>query len=428
MIILGQENPHAFLETSHISVPEKSYAKSKAGMRLTGANMRKASAVYVGGTQVYPERFRYSIMYRQRTNISYFGNYYKEFHGYGEMLNEGYVEDTVRLDTVFPVYYKFQSIANPPDFYRPYNESGEYSEEPWGHKEIHSAYSGTEHLITPAAALHGSIPNHIKYLTDFPPTSEYNGHYKQYTSAETCPILNSTIPKAGYRLIAHRTVKISTSFPENQFYGYEYINNNPGYVNNWPAYLIRDHTTEYSMEGRHSEPVLRTSTNSRDAYSYNLSKSIVGGYYMNDRSFRNFNTLYLSGGFHAGFTYRAFDSVGEPGLFLATDLMYHSGGASGEILLGEDSSNWLAGFLRPGEYYSADSTFSLLAPPFSGHKHIDNYSTVTYRMTDFNKEGVSWETASQWAHTDLDGSFTLLYNNNPQFSSIAEYVQAYFGR
>ena len=107
MIRIGNYNPHAYYETSHISTPAKSYANEIRKREVPANGMRKVSAVYVGDKHVYPELFRYTLKYRMRLDFSFHGvshGNYRPSSTYCEATTTGYIEDIVRLDTVLPTY------------------------------------------------------------------------------------------------------------------------------------------------------------------------------------------------------------------------------------------------------------------------------------------------------------------------------------
>ena len=107
MIRIGNYNPYFFLNTSHISVPERYYAQTKDRCSLTGNQMRKVSAVYVGNKHIYPQKFRYTLQYKMRLDFTFHGNSHgnsRPSTSYAEIQTTGYIEDIVRLDTVLPTF------------------------------------------------------------------------------------------------------------------------------------------------------------------------------------------------------------------------------------------------------------------------------------------------------------------------------------
>ena len=400
MIRVGGSNPHAYFETSHISVPEKNYAKEQAKRSLTSANMRKVGTVYVGSKHVYPEPYRYTLKYRMRLDFSFNGNSYglmrPSYGEYAEAITTGYIEDTVRIDTAFPVYIRSQELENPDDYYRPYIEGHEkYSKPPWGTAELYKGFSGTEYLVTPPCALFGAIPYSGEYESYGNGWRYGTGIYRQYSSKWRAPGQNTKYEKMGYRYVIQRVLHSHTEHPA---------------YSKWDA-DEETYSTAYSIKAR------------RTVYPYQVANSVYRGWYANTQMGGTEIPVSPSanpgyGGYiRLGLTYRPDGEMGEGGLFLLTDMSHYS--SSNYVLHGSRST--IYGYEMPGHR----SAYTLRAPMFSGHKHIDCYDSS---WNAGRQEITSWEDPQMdsWSHTDLNGSFAILENNNPAFVSIGDYVRAYF--
>ena len=387
MIRVGNNNPHAYYETSHISTPQKTYAYETRKRELPPTSMRKVSAVYVGDKHVYPELFRYTLKYRNRVSFTFHGNshgFMRPSSHYAEAITTGYVEDTVRIDTVFPLYIGMVPLTAPEDYYSPHSASHEkYSKPPWGIAEQYRNFSGTEYLITPACGL----------LCRVPYTKE--SIYNKYIDGGSSSVAAST--KMAFRIILERVVSSSTTHPVMRAWDYD----------------PESYSTYYAIKARQT------------FYPYSAPDSIGNGYYANTGNIASAIKLdkeryvYLS----MGFVFRPAGSPGGEGAYLFTDMDHLYG--SNSILLGA-SSPTIYGYEVPGRLTSSyGKCYTVKAPMFSGHKHIDNYDSG---WNVGRQEITSWEDPQMdsWAHTDLDGSVSILENNNPMFGSVAEYVRSYY--
>ena len=405
MIRVGGSNPHAYFETSHISVPEEYYAREQAKRTLSGSNMRKVSEVYVGSKHVYPEIFRYTLKYKMRLNFTFNGNshgFMRPSYGeYAEAITTGYVEDIVRLDTVFPTYVGSQSLIAPEDYYSPHVASHpKYGYPPWGIAEQYRNYGGTEFLIIPACALYAAIPGSGQ--SSYGSWSYGTGVFQKYTDKRISCGSSVSVARMGYRYIMQRTVSSSTTHPA---------------YSQWDA-DEREYSTSYMIRAR------------KTVYPFRVPEAVYKGYYTNTAMrgtaipISPRDKLDYAGYISLGLTYRPEGAAGQGGAFLLTDMSHY--GSSNSILLGARSPT-IYGYEVPGRLTSAyGEGYTVKAPMFSGHKHIDNYDSG---WNVGRQDITSWEDPQMdsWAHTDLDGSFAILENNNPIFSSIAEYVHSYFG-
>lgn len=376
MIRIGNYNPYFFLNTSHISVPEKNYAQMKDSRILTGSNMRKVSEVYVGDKHIYPQKFRYTLQYKMRLDFTFHGNSHgsgRPSYEYAEIQTTGYIEDIVRLDTVLPTFIHPYPLVAPEDYYTPHVPSGQYSQQPWGRIEQYRNFSGVEYLVTPACALSGVFPSG-------------NGRiFERYG------ISGVGAYDASWRYIMKRTVHNEISIPTYW---------------NWAIppsstdYIIRARKTNYPF----SDPV----------------GSLGKGYYINTsmrayaicaRRASNSNTE-----IKLGMTYRNENDMGGPGLYMVTDMDHYG---PGSVLYARKS---LYG-CPPGDVNLHRTTFSTQAPMFTGHKHFDCYDT-TWNVG--RQQITGWEdpNVDEWSHTDLTGSFYILRNNNPSFASLYDYAEA----
>lgn len=376
MIRVDSSNPHSSLQRSHISVPEKSYARLLTQQSLPSSSMRKAAAVYVGNTKVYPDGFHYTMIFRARNEFL--------FRSSDGTQVTGTVEDTARIDTAYPMYVKMQPLIAPPAYYT----NGDTT--PNGNAEIYSGFTGSELLLTPVCGLYSAVPNSGDY--DNYGTSHWNygtSLYQPYT--DTSIYINTyyipTLPELGFRYIVHRTVSTSAS---------------DGRI------------TNYSFSGRMTR------------YPYTIGNEIIKGLYPNTQVIGK--ELKISKDTYwynpIGFTYRLNDSVGEGGAFLFMTMCHlYNPSSDRSILVGGDGSS--SSPYSPGLYGARYwMCYSLYAPPFIGHKHFDGY----YRYNWFNPGREIWDDdhATSWSHTDMDGTVEIIENTNPVFSSIGEYVNSYF--
>lgn len=392
MIRVGNNNPHAYYETSHISTPQKTYAYETRKRELPPTSMRKVSSVYVGDKHVYPELFRYTLKYRSRVDFTFHGvshGNYRPSSTYCEATTTGYIEDIVRLDTVFPTYIRAQPLVSPGDHYIPHSSSGQYSQPPWGRIEQRQ-FSGTEYLITPVCALSGAIPGTGGY--NYGSSWSYGtGIYEKYAGRRI-----SMGNKGVWRYIMQRTVHSTTTHQVRR---------------NWECDDVV--TNDYTIRAR------RTNNPYTD-----ISEAFFKGMYANcgmiASSFpikRSNEYGYLS----LGMTYRSENDPGEDGIFLMTDMDHY--GSSNDVFYAGSHSFYGC---PPGDIGQHDRGFSVEAPMFSGHKHFDCYDSG-WNVGRQDITGWDDPRMDEWSHTDLNGSFTILENNNPAFGSIAEYVRAYTG-
>ena len=399
MIVIGNGNPHAYFKTSHISVPQRWDAQREESRALTSDQMRKVGAIYVGDRHVYPADFRYTLKYRSRIDFTFSGNsygYMRPSSGYAETLTEGYVEDIVRFDTIFPVYIQSQSLSAPADYYRPRSATDpKYSAPPWGMTEQYRNFSGTEYLIIPPCALYAALPGSGS-------SGMYGtGIFQQYTDWHIAAIASGEFPILSQRYIIQRTVHSHTTHPV--------------YVN-W-HYDGEEYTTSYTIRARRTDS------------PFVMPSSLVQGTYVNTgvRSsaipVSRYRTLTNSDYFSLGLTYRREGTFGVGGVFLLADLMHFS---DASILVGARSFG-IYGFNVPGtESDMLGASCTSKAPMFTGTKRINIYDT---NWNAGRQDITDWEdpNVDSWSHTDLRGTFEILENNNPTFSSIGAYVKSYFG-
>ena len=81
--------------------------------------------------------------------------------------------------------------------------------------------------------------------------------------------------------------------------------------------------------------------------------------------------------------------------------------------------------MTPGSVTAFVSSFFDKAPMFAGYKHFDCYDT-SWNAT---RQEITWwddPNVDKWCHGDLNGTFEILENNNPVFSSITDYLD--YGR
>ena len=379
MIRVDSSNPHSSVERSHISVPEKSYARLLTQRSLSASEMRKAAAVYVGNTKVYPDGFHYTMKYRARNEFLF-----RESSG---KTVTGCVEDTVRIDTAYPMYVKTQPLLAP----QPYFTNGSAS--PNGSAEIYGGFSGSELLLTPVCGLYSAVPNSGEYASTGSHWYYGTSLYQDYTDTEIT--INTfyipTLPELGFRYIVHRTVSTNTVLSGGD-----------------------GGSTVYSFSGRMTR------------YPYKPGDEIIKGLYANTQMIGKELKISKSAYryYPIGFSYRRNDPVGEDGAFLIMPLCHlYNASSDDSILVGEDSSG--SSRYSPGLYgVRYWLCYSLYAPPFQGHKHFDGY----YRYNWFNPGREIWDDAhcTSWTHTDMDGTVEIIENTNPAFSSIGDYVNSYF--
>lgn len=392
MIRIGNYNPYAYYDNSNIALPGSAYMNSRT-LEVPADEMFKTERVYVGGKLVYPENFRYTLKYRNRLDFSFYGNsygYMRPSTEYTEIITNGYIEDIVRLDTASPTYIRHLALECPEDFYDPIGSSTnpKLNYPPWGRTEQYRNFSGTEHLITPACAIMGPSPGS---------NNNYGGSiYQKYTDNRIIPGIAGFF--LGYRIIMQRTVSSSTTHPV---------------MRSWDR-DPESYSTFYTVQARKSR------------CSYEATERMRRGCYLNaggetyaELKLRKDDSHYIS----LGYVYRKPGSSDGEGLYLCNDMDHLYGGNL--VLLGSISAR-MPGFSTPGWALSYSHGFSIKAPPFTGHKHFNYYDTS---WNVGRQEVTSWEdpNVDEWGHTDLDGSFEILENNNPEFGSIAEYVQTLLG-
>ncbi len=370
MIIVDGSSNYMSREESHISVPDYSYAMTQSSRSLTSKQMRKVSDVYVGNEHIYPELFCYTLKYHMRLGFSFHGNSYgfdRQVGAYAEAETEGYIDETVRLDTVFPVYIKEIPLVAPPDLYVPFAQSHPVlSQPPWGYIEQYREFGGTEYIITPACAL------------------TYDLFKEKY--ADEGLAISSSGDRMGYRIIVDRVINSHTVHPV---------------MRNWDNYdNEEEYWTNCHLQARQTNAPYR---NQYQSPKITINK---GSY------------VPLVVGFYS----RPGINGSDPIVFLVTN-MDHSFSMN-NVLLGAPTPA-IYGYRQAGDYIGGNAlTYSLAAPMFSGHKHFNNYdSGYNYGR----QEITSWEDPQmdEWGHTDLDGSFTILENNNPKFDSFRDYLKAY---
>ena len=392
MIFVGGNRPHAYLETSHISTPERSFGFETAEDRKIPYNyMRKARAVYVGEEHVYPARFRYTFKYRHKVNFTYTGNSHgilrPSYGWYAEIKTDGFVEDTVRIDTMFPVYYHVQPLVQPDEYFKPASEDDAYDHPPYGFAEQYPIFTGFEYLLMPSCALTGAVPDTGTYWGSSWGYGE--GIYAGYT--EDWRFLPSPV-KMAYRYILERKVSSSTVFTDK---------------NKWDS--DEDcYDLQYTLKQR------------RTVYPYSETDSLFRGWYANTSNRAASMPIGTHNPLTLGFTYREENPYGDAGLFIMTDLEHYN--YSDNVLLGKEGGR---GFEFPGNTCPhLNTSFSLKAPMFSGRKHFDVYDT-TWNVGRTDLSGWDDPNVDTWSHTDLTGSFMVMENNNPSFGSIDEYINAY---
>ena len=399
MICIGGRNTpgNLYISTNqHIAVTNCFYPNDDWYVnRPNGASdMKKVSAVYVGGEKVYPEPFPYRIRYRMRLDFTFRGNshgYARPSTKYAESETVGFIEDTVLFETVFPMLIQTQPLPSPGSIYITAG-SGKYAEPPWGKAEFCTDFSGTEYLLTPAAALTGPPPG-----TGSGYWSLGGSIYQQYSEKRISP--GSTYPKAGYRYTLTRKVR---SHKVNTV------------LQNW-----KDETAEYDTA--------YTVTARQTVSPYKASDSHLRGYYYDTASrhseIRASESVNSNAFVTLGFVCRPPEYPGISGLYLLTDTAHYYGtnyvfwGAVSPSIYGYRQPGYLSPYYREG--------YSIKAPMFTGHKHFDFYDSS---WDVGRRDSLSdWEDVDTRSHTDFDGYFEILYNNNPVFSSAEEYVKAFMG-
>lgn len=403
MIIVGRNNPHAYYDSAHIAVPYGNGYKYFV----------KPPQVYVGDSLVYPEPYRYTLIYRCRADIcvmanAYVGDTYKQ--GYIEQSVEGYVEDTVRLDTVYPVYLLMRTCPMP---------QGYVISAPNAPSSLSfSGWDVTELLVTPSIALHGSTGNrevlHPNYAE---PVNCYDGIYQRFTSTQWNDLWRPT-GHDGYKITVQRNVMTITDHPvDTVTYRKE------GDIDKeYDDYTRSRHVTEYTLESMYSIPKISGGYDySNDQKIY--KRTMVFGRYMSGSAVGPEEAYMRTGNYDLGFVRRY--EQGGFALYLGMDLRNHRGSTRGLIPYGEaEAPVGSIEFSGGPRMLPRMLEYTLLAPPFTGRKQF-RHESKTYTS---NYYGLGAIPHMPWTDYSIDASVTIIYNNNPTFATIQDYVQAYFGQ
>lgn len=376
MIGVGNNYPHISYNGSHIAAPASVYAKIRKPMLLKPEEMVKVSDVYVGSRHVYPELFRYTLKYRNRLSFTFHGNVYPGYR-YAEAITVGYIEDTVRLNTVYPTFIRAILLSTPEDYYVP---SVSYDGPVLGRNELYRDYSGMEYLITPPCALYCRAPIWSYHYNeqDIFAMQLYRKYTKDYVPLYYPPHMGD------YSIILERTVHSHTVHPVYR---------------NWK--LPEEYSTDYTIRARYtcspfvySNEVYYINTD----WSYRAEMKVPNGDNINPQSI------------FFGFVYREENTPGGMGLYLFTDMGHRN--TLNSVLVGIPSP-MVYDYLTPGTISpSLNLGYTLTAPMFTGHKRIECH-----------EDGYG-----QFGYTDLDGTFEVLENNNPVFATIEDYVEPFAAR
>ena len=382
MIRLGNYSAYKFWNSQDISQPGELWANRPEYIdNLSPNNMKKVHYIYVGNNLVYGDTqiYYYTLKFRSRINFAFHGNSHGNMRPsseYCEAISSGYVEDIVRINTAFPTYICSQSLTSPGDIYIPHltNASSPYSQEPWGRKETYQ-FSGTEHLVTPPIALRGVVPNSLSSGTG----SELI--YQKYTDRNLFSI------DGRWRYVMQRRVHCDVNHVVKR---------------DWDS---EDSVSEdYYIEAR--------------KFSTSVSNNgLSNGYYLNAGNYVKAIPI-GDRSLALGLVYRRETDPGNEGLFLITHTWHHGRNNPNNIWYLR-SPVWNG--LNPGSV----TAFFDKAPMFTGYKHFDCYDT-SWNVT--RREITWWDdpNVDKWCHGDLNGTFEILENNNPVFSSITDYLN--YGR
>lgn len=111
---------------------------------------RRIGQVYAGDIVVYPEPFPYYVTYTNTVRCIKIANKYVRSLGIVEFTHDGYVEDTVTINSRTPIFVKEVPIIQPENVHRTsLDEVYEYT---------YSGYTGTEVIITCSNSLQNHVP------------------------------------------------------------------------------------------------------------------------------------------------------------------------------------------------------------------------------------------------------------------------------